>query len=219
MNWSIDFAPMLPAPFFWAAGALAVVLVGYLLYRSTRGALLRAAAIAALLAALANPTLREEHARASPTSPSSSSMKARARRSATARRRPPPSKPTSKPNSARSRISLSNGCQPRAAGDMTSPGTQPFRRPQQGAGQHAARPPRRRHPADRRRGTRRAQVSRRAWFRRASARAAHRRPRRVRPPHRGPFGAALRHRRPVARASRSPCAKPARPAARRADHA
>ena len=60
MNWSIDFAPMLPAPFFWAAGALAVLLIGYLLYRRSRGALLRAAAIAAVLAALANPTLREE---------------------------------------------------------------------------------------------------------------------------------------------------------------
>ena len=60
MNWSIDFAPMLPTPFFWAAGALAVVLIGYLLYRRSRGALLRAAAIAAVLAALANPTLREE---------------------------------------------------------------------------------------------------------------------------------------------------------------
>ncbi|HET6320709.1 MAG TPA: hypothetical protein VFF87_01535 [Hyphomicrobium sp.] len=60
MNWSIDFAPMLPTPFFWAAGALAVLLIGYLLYRRSRGALLRAAAIAALLAALANPILREE---------------------------------------------------------------------------------------------------------------------------------------------------------------
>ena len=60
MSWSIDFAPMLPAAFFWAAGALAVLLIGYLLYRRSRGALLRAAAIAALLAALANPILREE---------------------------------------------------------------------------------------------------------------------------------------------------------------
>ena len=36
------------------------LLIGYLLYRRTRGALLRAAAVAAVLAALANPTLREE---------------------------------------------------------------------------------------------------------------------------------------------------------------
>ncbi len=60
MNWSIDFAPVLPAPFFWAAGAIALLLVGYLLFRRSRGALLRAAALAALIAALANPTLREE---------------------------------------------------------------------------------------------------------------------------------------------------------------
>ena len=55
MNWSIDFAPVLRAPFFWAAGALALLLVGYLLFRRSRGALLRAAALAALIAALANP--------------------------------------------------------------------------------------------------------------------------------------------------------------------
>ncbi|KWT64133.1 Threonine dehydrogenase [Hyphomicrobium sulfonivorans] len=60
MNWSIDFAPMLPTPFFWAAGVLAALLIGYLIYRGSRGALLRAAAIAAVLAALANPILREE---------------------------------------------------------------------------------------------------------------------------------------------------------------
>ncbi len=60
MNWSIDFAPILPAPVFWVAGALAIVLVGYLLFRGSRGALLRAAALAALIAALANPTLRQE---------------------------------------------------------------------------------------------------------------------------------------------------------------
>ena len=60
MNWSIDFAPVLPAPVFWVAGAIAIALVGYLLLRGSRGALLRAAALAALIAALANPTLRQE---------------------------------------------------------------------------------------------------------------------------------------------------------------
>jgi len=60
MSWSIDFAPMLPAPVFWVAGAIALALVGYLLFRGTRGALLRTAALAALIAALANPTLRQE---------------------------------------------------------------------------------------------------------------------------------------------------------------
>lgn len=60
MNWSIDFAPLLPAPVFWAAAVVAALLVGLLLWRRTRGAALRAAALAALIAALANPTLRQE---------------------------------------------------------------------------------------------------------------------------------------------------------------
>jgi hypothetical protein len=59
-NWSIDFAPFLPGPFFVIAVIIALALVGLLLWRRSRGALLRALAITALLAALANPTLREE---------------------------------------------------------------------------------------------------------------------------------------------------------------
>jgi len=60
MSWSIDLSPMLPAPFMWAAVALAVLLAAALFYRRTRGASLRALALAALIAALANPTLRQE---------------------------------------------------------------------------------------------------------------------------------------------------------------
>lgn len=60
MSWSIDFAPLLPGPFLWMAGVAAVALILVLLVRRVRGAFLRAAALAALLAALANPTLREE---------------------------------------------------------------------------------------------------------------------------------------------------------------
>jgi len=60
MNWSIDFAPVLPTPVFWVLGAIAVLLAGYLLFKRSRGAVLRACALAALIAALANPTLREE---------------------------------------------------------------------------------------------------------------------------------------------------------------
>ena len=59
-SWSIDFSPMVPAPLFWAGAALAVVLVVLLLFRRSRGALLRALSLAALLLALANPTLRQE---------------------------------------------------------------------------------------------------------------------------------------------------------------
>jgi len=60
MNWSIDISPMLPWPLFWTAIAVAVVLIGALLVRRSRGAALRALALAALLAALANPTLKQE---------------------------------------------------------------------------------------------------------------------------------------------------------------
>jgi hypothetical protein len=60
MSWSIDFAPVLPTPIVWGAVAIAVLLVGYLLVHRSRGALLRACALAALITALANPTLREE---------------------------------------------------------------------------------------------------------------------------------------------------------------
>ena len=59
-SWSIDFAPMLPLPFFWVAIAVAVTLVILLFFQRTRGAFFRAAALTALLLALANPTLREE---------------------------------------------------------------------------------------------------------------------------------------------------------------
>src|SRR3984893_1060341 len=59
-SWSIDFAPMLPPWLFWAGAALAAVLLGLLLLRRSRGALLRGLSLAALLLALANPTLRQE---------------------------------------------------------------------------------------------------------------------------------------------------------------
>jgi hypothetical protein len=59
-SWSIDFSLMVPGPVFWAGAALAVVLVVLLLVRRSRGALLRALSLAALLLALSNPTLRQE---------------------------------------------------------------------------------------------------------------------------------------------------------------
>ena len=59
-SWSIDFSPMVPAPLFWAGAVLAALLVALLLFRRSRGALLRALSLAALLLALSNPTLRQE---------------------------------------------------------------------------------------------------------------------------------------------------------------
>ena len=63
MNWSIDFSPMLPAPFFWALALRRLPCWSLLLFRRSRGALLRALSLAALLLALANPTLRAGGAR------------------------------------------------------------------------------------------------------------------------------------------------------------
>lgn len=60
MSWSIEFAPLVPVPLIWAAAVAAVLLVAILLFRKSRGALWRGLALAALIAALLNPTLREE---------------------------------------------------------------------------------------------------------------------------------------------------------------
>lgn len=60
MNWSIDFAPLIPEPWLWIAAGIAALLCVLLLLRRSRGALMRALALAALIAALANPTLRQE---------------------------------------------------------------------------------------------------------------------------------------------------------------
>ena len=59
-NWTIDTSPLLPAPVFWAAILVAAALIGFLLWRRSRGGALRGLALAALLVAIANPTLREE---------------------------------------------------------------------------------------------------------------------------------------------------------------
>jgi len=59
-SWSIDFSPMVPGPVFWVGAVVAAILVVLLLVRRSRGALLRALSLAALLLALANPTLRQE---------------------------------------------------------------------------------------------------------------------------------------------------------------
>jgi hypothetical protein len=60
MNWSIEFAPLVPVPLIWAAAVAAVLLVAVLIFRKSRGALWRGLALAAMIAALLNPTLREE---------------------------------------------------------------------------------------------------------------------------------------------------------------
>jgi uncharacterized membrane protein len=59
-KWTIDFAPMIPTAMFWLGAVIACLLVALLVFRRTRGALFRTAALGTLLLALANPTLREE---------------------------------------------------------------------------------------------------------------------------------------------------------------
>ncbi len=61
MNWSVAFSPLVPLWLVIGLGAVAFVLVGFALFRRVRGSLIRAGAVAALVAALLNPVvLREE---------------------------------------------------------------------------------------------------------------------------------------------------------------
>ncbi len=60
MNWSIDFAPMLPWPLIVAGAVVSLLLIGVLAFRRSRGTVLRALALGALILALMNPTLRQE---------------------------------------------------------------------------------------------------------------------------------------------------------------
>ena len=60
MNWSINFAPLIPLSAWLAFAVTTLILVAVLLARRSRGALIRFAALAALLGALLNPILKEE---------------------------------------------------------------------------------------------------------------------------------------------------------------
>ena len=60
MNLSISFAPLVPSYVLWAALAAAAVVVVLLFLARSRGALLRALALALIIAALANPSFTRE---------------------------------------------------------------------------------------------------------------------------------------------------------------
>jgi hypothetical protein len=60
MNFGISFAPLVPAYVLWAAAAVAIVISALLLFIRSRGALLRATAMALLIFALANPSFTRE---------------------------------------------------------------------------------------------------------------------------------------------------------------
>ncbi len=59
-GWSVHFAPLLPPPLLAGLALIAAVLLGLMIWHRWRGAALRAAALALLLAALFNPSLRQE---------------------------------------------------------------------------------------------------------------------------------------------------------------
>ena len=60
MRWMIEFSPLVPLWVIAALGAAGLGLIALLLWRRSRGALLRVAALGLLLMALANPSLRQE---------------------------------------------------------------------------------------------------------------------------------------------------------------
>jgi len=60
MIWSITFDPMLPLPLLVVAAVIGMAIVAILAFKRMHGAILRALAIAALLAALANPAVLRE---------------------------------------------------------------------------------------------------------------------------------------------------------------
>ena len=194
-NWSIDIAPMVPAPLFWGGVILAVAMVALLLVRRSRGALLRALSLAALLAALANPTLRQEE-RESLANIAIVVLDESLSQSIAGR----PEQAQAIKSDLETRLGGINNLQvrwvssSRPTGEAAS-GTHLFTDLNARARQHATRPAGRRDHDHRRPGARRAEVAACAGLRRAGARAADRQARRVRPPHRDHQGAALRHRR------------------------
>ena len=217
-SWSIDFAPMLPAPAVLGRGACwRCVLVGAAAVPAQRAARCCARcrwrrccwrsptrrcaqeereSLANIAIVVVDESPSQTHRR-----PARADRGHPARSGSQARRHPQPAG------------ALGHVVASRPA--KTASGTQPLRRPQQRARQHAARPAGRRHHDHRRPGARRAEVGRSAGLRRARARAAHRPARRVRPPHRGAQGAALRHRRPDARHRGRAWSRPARKRPRR----
>ena len=60
MNWMIEFSPLLPMEALFAFAGAGLLLIVLLLWSRARGSLLRSGALALLLLALANPSLRQE---------------------------------------------------------------------------------------------------------------------------------------------------------------
>ena len=157
-------------------------------------------ALAALLAALANPTLRQEEreslANIAIVVTDESTSQTIGGRPAADRRHPGRSRGQARHVLPGLEVKWVDCVQ---ADGRKLLGHQPLRRSQSRARQRAAGPALRRHHDHRRPGARRAQVAPPPRLRCACPRAAHGPPGRVRPPHRGAEGAEVRHRRPGAR--------------------
>jgi hypothetical protein len=60
MNFNIEFAPLLQWPFIWVFAAAAALAVAFMFYKNIKGAMLRLLTAILLLAALANPIIRQD---------------------------------------------------------------------------------------------------------------------------------------------------------------
>jgi hypothetical protein len=60
LNFGISFSPLIPTEYVWAAAAVAAIVAALMLVSRSRGALIRAGALALLVLALANPSLTRE---------------------------------------------------------------------------------------------------------------------------------------------------------------
>ena len=60
MAFGISFSPLVPIEFIWAAAVIAAVIAALLAFTRSRGAVIRAGALALMVLALANPSLTRE---------------------------------------------------------------------------------------------------------------------------------------------------------------
>ena len=197
VNLGISFAPLVPDYLVWSALAVAVVLAILLLASRSRGAFMRAAAMALFVLALANPSFTRED-RDPLTSVAIVVVDKSASQEFGDR--------TKQTEAVRAALSERLGRIPNLevrfveAGESggETDGTRLFTALTAGIERHAARPRRRRDLHHRRARARRADRRRDARLRRPGACADHRPPERARPPRGAGHDAALRHRRAVA---------------------
>ena len=200
MGFGITFSPLVSNQVLWACIAVAAIVALLLLVIRSRGAWIRAGALAFAALALANPSLTREDREALPSvavvvvdkSPSQSLRRPREADRGGARRDDAAARPHRGPRSARGRGRTGRRRDRRHA---------PVLGARRGPGRRAAGPRRGRAVHHRRARARRAERSGAARLQRAGACADHRTAGRARPPHPARHRAALRHRRADSRPS------------------